>query len=259
VTPPDPSPPGRRGVPGARLQARAVHRVTPDDIGQRVSIRHLEVTGASTPPRATDVVGRLLGYEAGVLAVVDRDRQLALVAEAAIVASRVVPPHPRLPAEPDDIGTAEHPLPREAARVLVLDDADRVLLVAHRASPTRTVWTAPGGGLRTGEDHLTAAARELGEELGIAAPIGPWIWHREVTFVYAGVHLTQHERWFLTRVEAFDPAAAPLDDPGLLTARWWDAATLRATDEVLAPGALADHLERLLAEGTPEVAVDVGR
>jgi 8-oxo-dGTP pyrophosphatase MutT (NUDIX family) len=257
VTPPPT--PGRRDAPGARLRARAVHRVTPEDVGQRVSIRHLEVTGASSPPRATDVVGRLLGYEAGVLAVVDRDRQLTLVAETAIVGSRVVPPHPRLPAEPDDIGTAEHPLPREAARVLVLDDAGRVLLVAHRASPTRTVWTAPGGGLRPGEDHRTAAARELGEELGIGARIGPWIWHREVTFVYAGVHLTQRERWFLTHVSAFDPAAAPLDDPGLLTARWWDVATLRVTDEALAPGALADHLERLLADGPPELAVDVGR
>jgi 8-oxo-dGTP pyrophosphatase MutT (NUDIX family) len=244
---------------GPRLRARAVHRVTPADVGERVSIRHLQVTGVDTPPRPTDVVGRLLGYESGVLAVVDRDRQLSLVDEAAIVSSRVVPPHPRLPAEPTDLGTADHPLPRDAARVLVLDTADRVLLVAHRASATRTVWTAPGGGLHRDEDHGTAAARELTEELGIDAVVGPWIWWREVTFVYAGVHLTQRERWFLTRVTRFDPAHAPLDDPGLTAVRWWSADELRATAEVIAPGALADHLARLVADGPPTDPVDVGR
>jgi 8-oxo-dGTP pyrophosphatase MutT (NUDIX family) len=245
---------------GRRLHARAVHRVRPDDVGARVSVRHLVVGGGSETPRPTDVVGRLLGYEDGLLAIVDRDGQLALVAEDAIVASRTVPPHPRLPAEPDDLGTASRPLPRDAARVLVLDEADRVLLVSHRATPTRTVWTAPGGGVRPGEDHRAAAGRELEEELGLRAEVGPWIWRREVTFRYAGVHLAQRERWFLTRTSGrLDPAAAPLDDPGLTGARWWTEHDLRGTDAVLAPGALADHLASLRREGPPAEPVDVGR
>ncbi len=202
--------------------------MTPRDVGQRVSIRHLVVTGPSTEGRATDVVGRLLGYEDHVLALVDRQGQLALVDEAAIVASKVIPPHPRLPPEPADVGTAAHPLPRDAARVLLLDASDQVLLVAHRASPVRTVWTAPGGGLRPDEDHLAAAQRELHEELGLAADVGPQVWHREVTFVYAGVHLAQRERWFLARVDAWDPRAAPLDDPGLVDVRWWSPSSSRA-------------------------------
>ncbi|MEX1162379.1 MAG: NUDIX domain-containing protein [Nitriliruptor sp.] len=245
--------------PGRRLRARAVHRVTPDAVGQRVSIRHLVVTGHGTLPQATDVVGRLLGYEDGVLALIDRRGQLALVDEAAIVASRVIPPHPRLPPEPADVGTTEHPLARDAARVLLLDAADRVLLVAHRASPTRTVWTAPGGGLRPDEDHLTAARRELTEELGLVAEVGPQVWHRDVTFTYAGVHLAQRERWFLARVEAWDPVTAPLDDPGLIDVRWWTHAELEATDAVVAPRTLADHLLTLLRDGAPSAPVDVGR
>lgn len=250
----DPPPPARRG-----LRAVAVHRVTPDDVGQRVSIRHMVVTGAATEPRATDVVGRLLGYENGVLALVDRDHQLRLVDEAAIVASRVIPPHPRLPAEPTDVGTADQPLERDAARVLLLDGRDRVLLVAHQATAARTVWTAPGGGVRPGEDHHAAAVRELTEELGLTAEVGPWIWSRRVTFAFAGVHLTQTERWFLARVPAYDEVEAPLDDPGLVAARWWTAAELRATDETLAPRALPDHLEALLRDGPPAEPVDVGR
>jgi 8-oxo-dGTP pyrophosphatase MutT (NUDIX family) len=236
-----------------------VHRVTPDDVGRRVSIRHLVVTGTTTEPRPTDVVGRLLGYESGVLALVDREAQLALVDETAILASRVVPPHPRLPAEPSDLGTAEQPLDREAARVLLLDERDRVLLVAHRATPDRTVWTAAGGGVRPGEDHLVAATRELTEELGLDAEVGPWIWSREVTFRYAGVHLRQRERWHLARVATYDEVTAPLDDPGLIGVRWWTLDQLRATDEILAPGTIADHLGALLRDGPPASPVDVGR
>lgn len=244
---------------GRRLQARAVHRLTPSDIGERVSIRHLVVTGATSDPVASDVVGRLLGYEAGVLALIRRDGQLALVDEAAIVASRVIPAHPRLPAEPTDVGTEDHPLDRDAARVLLLDDRDHVLLVAHRATPDRTVWTAPGGGVGPGEEHHAAACRELTEELGLDADVGPWVWSRTVTFRYAGVHLRQTERWFLARVGAYDEVTAPLDDPGLVAARWWSLAELRRTDETLAPSALPDHLETILRDGPPASPVDVGR
>ncbi|WP_052664183.1 NUDIX hydrolase [Nitriliruptor alkaliphilus] len=244
---------------GRRLRAQAVHRLTPSDIGERVSIRHLVVTGASSEPVASDVVGRLLGYEAGILALVRRDGQLAFVDEAAIVASRVVPAHPRLPAEPTDVGTADHPLDRDAARVLLVDDRDQVLLVAHQGTPDRIVWTAPGGGLQPGEDHHSASVRELTEELGLDADVGPWVWSRTVTFRYAGVHLRQTERWFLARVSAYDEVTAPLDDAGLVAARWWSLAELRRTDERLAPRALPDHLEAILRDGPPTSPVDVGR
>lgn len=235
-----------------------VHRVTSGDVGQRVSIRHL-AAGDDAERRPTDVVGRLLGYEAGVLSIIDRDAQLALVDEDAIVASRVVPAHPRLPAEPSDVGTADRPLERDAARVLLLDGRDRVLLVAHRASVEHTVWTAPGGGLRPDEDHRSAAGRELTEELGLQVQVGPWVWSRDVTFRYAGVHLRQRERWHLVRVPHFDEVDAPLDDPGLIAVRWWTVHELRDTDVDVAPRRLATHLAALLRDGPPETPLDVGR
>lgn len=240
------------------LRARAVQRVTPADIGQRVSIRHLVDDGDGPTP--TDVVARLLGFDHEVLALVDRDAQLVLVDAAAIMSSRVVPPHPRLPPEPDDVGTPERPLDRDAARIVLLDPHDRILLAAHRPSADRLVWTAPGGGLRPDEDHVTAARREAREELGLDLEIGPWVWHREVTFPFAGIHLHQRERWHLTRGRADDEvAAAPLGDPGLETVRWWTLPQLRDTDETLAPAAIADHLEALLRDGPPTEPVDVGR
>lgn len=240
-----------------QLKARYVRRVTPDHLGERVSIRHL-YDDPDRGPVPTDVVGRLVGADEGAMLVVDRAGQLTVVDPARVLASRVVPPHPRLPPEPP-VGTEDAPLYRAAARVLLLDAADRILLVAHAPDPHRRVWTAPGGGLRPGEDHRDGARRELEEEIGITLEPGPWVWSRRVTFVFRGCWLDQEERWFLTRTDTADAGAAPLDDPGAVTARWWPLPELHDTDAEVAPRALADHLATLLRDGAPDTPVDVGR
>ncbi|HSK23407.1 MAG TPA: NUDIX domain-containing protein [Egicoccus sp.] len=245
------------GRPRAGLRAHYVHRVTPADVGSRVSVRHL----VPDPDRGvvpSDIVGRLLVMDEAVLLLVDRQGQLIVVDATAVVASRVVPPHPKLPPEPADVGTQEQPLVRHAARVLLLDPLDRVLLVAHAPTASRRVWTAPGGGLKPGESHEQAAARELREELGVEPRLGPWIWWRRVTFPFRGLWLDQEERWFLARAEV-DVAAAPLDDLEAVEARWWSLDELSTTRETLAPAALPEHLARLRADGPPSDPLDVGR
>jgi 8-oxo-dGTP pyrophosphatase MutT (NUDIX family) len=240
-----------------RLGVRYARRVTADDRGSRVSVRYLE-DDPQTGPTPTDVVGRLLGIDDDLLLIVDRSAHLHLVPTTAVLASRVVPAHPRLPAEPD-VGTREAPVHRLAARTLVLDPAGRVLLVAHVPAPGERVWTAPGGGLHPGESHVDAARRELREEIGIDVSVGPWIWERRVSFPFRGVWIDQEERWFLVRTAALDPTGAPLVDPGTDLARWWDRTELARTDARVAPSALADHLDVLLREGPPEAPIDVGR
>ncbi len=250
----DDTPTGRR-IGG--LRPHYVRRVTPEHVGQRVSIRHL-VDDPERGALPNDVVGRLVGADEEVLLVVDRAGQLRVIDASRVMASRTVPAHPRLPPEPD-AGTEDVPLPRDAARVLLLDDEDRVLLVAHAPDPTRRVWTAPGGGLQPDESHEQAAARELTEEIGIEVPLGPWIWSRRVTFDFRGCWLDQSERWFLARTEQADAAAAPLDDVGARDARWWTVTELRGTTAELAPAALGHHLAVLLSQGPPDPPVDVGR
>ena len=68
---------------------------------------------------------------------------------------------------------------REAARALVLDPEDRVLLVRWELpGPDGLVhvWGTPGGGVEADEDFETALRREVAEELGLdAVTIGPLI------------------------------------------------------------------------------------
>jgi ADP-ribose pyrophosphatase YjhB (NUDIX family) len=53
---------------------------------------------------------------------------------------------------------------RVAARVIALDDDQRVLLLRYEKGG---FWATPGGALNKGEDHITALLRELREELGV--------------------------------------------------------------------------------------------
>src|SRR5699024_5779123 len=58
---------------------------------------------------------------------------------------------------------------RRAARVLLLDDRDRLLLVrGHDVDdPGRTWWFTLGGGIDPGESAREAAVREVQEETGL--------------------------------------------------------------------------------------------
>ncbi len=241
-------------------RVRYRREVGPEHVGQRVSLRSLVDDGEG--PRPTDRVGRLLAWDPDAILVVDRTGFIHAIDPATLLASRLVPPHPRVPAEPEG-GTTDRPIPREAARVLLLDAEDRVLLVAHLPGDGRRVWTAPGGGLDAGEDHATAASRELREEVGLAVPLGPWVWERTATFTFRGVWIAQHERWSLVRLApgaAPDAAALPIADPGTDGGRWWTLEALRAAapPDVLAPAALPDALAVLLRDGPPAAPVDVG-
>lgn len=59
----------------------------------------------------------------------------------------------------------------QAVAVVAIDDQDRVILVSqYRHAMRRRLWELPAGLLDiAGEDPLAAAARELGEEVGVEA------------------------------------------------------------------------------------------
>ncbi|MFG1809314.1 GNAT family N-acetyltransferase [Streptomyces sp. NPDC049040] len=83
---------------GARLELR----ITPSDVGKRVSVRQLaEVTDGR--PTFTDTVGVLASWDEGVVYITRRSGETVRIPESALVAGKVVPPAPvrRATAVPD--------------------------------------------------------------------------------------------------------------------------------------------------------------
>jgi 8-oxo-dGTP pyrophosphatase MutT (NUDIX family) len=149
---------------------------------------------------------------------------------------------------------------RHAVRVVLLDEADRVLLVRFWDGD-HSWWCTPGGGIERGESELAAAARELREELGDAPiEIGPCLWTRRHVGIYRGQPFDQSERIYLGRVPAFTPQPSPAalreHSPGDI--RWWTADELASSPEEFAPRRLAQLLHELLADGPPVEPIDVG-
>lgn len=84
------------------MRARGVVRITPDDVGRRVTVRARIPQHRPGEPSMTDRVGVLESWAEGVLRIRTRDGSLAEVAESALVAARVIsaePPSRRRSAE----------------------------------------------------------------------------------------------------------------------------------------------------------------
>ena len=152
---------------------------------------------------------------------------------------------------------------RQAARAVLLDPDDRILLVRFQF-PDVAVWGTPGGGVDPDETHEQAIVRELAEEAGLEdVVLGPWIWTREHVIPFLdGNWDGQVERFVLVRTARFEPV--PRFTPEQLAAeyvtgiRWWTQEELAASDEVFAPRRLPELVAALLRDGPPGEPVDVG-
>ncbi|NUP53731.1 MAG: NUDIX domain-containing protein [Catenulispora sp.] len=161
---------------------------------------------------------------------------------------------------------------RHAARAIILDEDDRILLCRfafpHPATPDRTtvVWAAPGGGIEPGETPLAALRRELHEEVGFVVDADPpHVWHQEVIVPdhapgYDGIV----NDYFLIRTPAFVPRGAMSDDElaaeNLTELRWWrqqDVADYRGPD-LFSPRDLATPMASLIEHGIPAEPVLLG-
>ncbi|MFB9234307.1 NUDIX hydrolase [Plantactinospora siamensis] len=145
-------------------------------------------------------------------------------------------------------------LERRAGRVLLVDDAGRVLLLHGRdpARPGHHYWFTPGGGLDPGESAVAGAARELAEETGLRLPpaaLGEPVWREVTEFPFDGRWYRQEQEFFLVRVPSWAPDTSGFDEIERNTIdahRWWAPAELAATGERFYPAELVSVLRAAL-------------
>lgn len=144
---------------------------------------------------------------------------------------------------------------RRAARIILLDDDDRVLLLRGHdsAEPSRSWWFTVGGGLEPGEDSRLGAVRELREETGLHLEpdelTGP-VLTRSAVFDFALVTCRQDEEFFLARgahTHVHAEGWTDLEREVVDELRWWE---LDALDRAVAQGTVVypRNLPRLVRE-----------
>jgi 8-oxo-dGTP pyrophosphatase MutT (NUDIX family) len=146
---------------------------------------------------------------------------------------------------------------RPSARVLVLGGRGRLLMLRAAAPDGGRFWVAPGGGLHAGESFEEAAARELHEETGLRAPIGPCVWTRRHVYSWGGRAHDQYERYFVARAGE-QPLAPTRADDYVDGHRWWSATEIARSDDEFAPRRLAELLPPLLEGANPDSPIDSG-
>ena len=166
------------------------------------------------------------------------------------------------------------PVPRlrPAARAVVIDTSQRVLLVHFDFGTDQELpnglWACPGGGIDPHETLVDGLRRELREELGLeVVDVGQPIWHKEHVFPLGNGWAGQRDTFYLVEVGAFDPcpalSAAELRAEHVDDVRWWTLHELQAAQHAydraprdpasvtFSPRRLGHLVRDLLATGRP--------
>ena len=142
---------------------------------------------------------------------------------------------------------------RRAARVLVVDETQRVLMFrgCDPAHPEVRFWLTAGGGAQASETLPETAARELAEETGLRvepSALGEPVFEDVSEFSFNGRRYRQEQTFFLLRVPSWEvdhSGAGEVEHASVDMHRWWTPDELRTAPEPVYPRDLPDLLARL--------------
>jgi 8-oxo-dGTP pyrophosphatase MutT (NUDIX family) len=158
------------------------------------------------------------------------------------------------PSAMDPPGAPSNPIPRRAARVILINRDGRVLMFRglDPGRPGLRYWFTVGGGIDDDEPPAVGAAREMREETGLdLAPesLGEPVWHELIEFPFDGRWYRQDQDFFLLRVDDWDVTYDGFDAierDSIDGHRWWSVEELETTQEEFYPPELPALLHRLL-------------
>ena len=158
------------------------------------------------------------------------------------------------------------PVRRVSARVLLVDEADRILLFFNSDSvvPGADCYFTVGGEVEPGESLPDAAARELFEETGLrieAEALDQEVaWREGAMRTSAGAHVVAEEHYFYLRVNRFEPDLSGLDEGergDIMHGDWLSLDDLETAEAIVFPIGLAGLLKRLYAGERPETPIEL--
>ncbi len=134
---------------------------------------------------------------------------------------------------------------RRAARILLMDEQDRVLLIRFVPADRRPFWCGVGGECDADEDFAAAAVREIFEETGLkVAGCGPEVARRADDFItLEGEPVTSDERFFRVQTQCFTPDTSghsATERAMIKEFRWFTREELAAWHEPVFPRDLID-------------------
>ncbi len=142
---------------------------------------------------------------------------------------------------------------RPTVRVLLLDPADRILLMKGRlpSDPGAPgAWFTIGGGIERGETPEAAARREILEETGFRdTEIGPVAWRGEQVLLDRKRRpVLFKENWLVARCAGGEPSRAgwqALEREFVDDIRWWTLDDLAACPDAVYPADLVKRLRSI--------------